>query len=151
MNQHIEMMQLAEAEAMKSVCKRAQVGAVWKPALTAKGTYITSMGHNFNLKGGACECESGKTLADVVHAEYAAILFYGKFINNVHGGTLYVTRQPCIDCAKLIVSASIEQVFYRDADDKTDGLELLAAHGVLVDSGWIQGQVQLAWEGRWAV
>lgn len=161
MNDHIEMMRLAEKEALKSVCKRAQVGSVWKPALTAKGTYIISKGHNFNLNGGACECDRGKTLPDVVHAEHAAILFYGKFINNVHGGTLYVTRQPCIDCAGLIVHVGIDQVFYRDADDKTDGLELLAAHGVKVDSGWIQGQsqpliesdlmqkIQDSWFARW--
>ena len=160
MNQHIEMMRLAEAEAKKSVCKRAQVGAVhW-----ADDGHV-SYCYNFNADrdnfGGCCEGEDGKTLSSVLHAEAVAI---GLSDAGYHsGGTLYVTRQPCINCASLIVSAGIEQVFYRDADDKTDGLELLAEHGVLLDSGWIAGQreplieptlmqkIQASWLARWSV
>lgn len=139
MNQHIEMMRLAEKEALKSVCKRAQVGAIhW----AANGSL--SYGHNFNADrdnfGGCCEGVDSKTLSTVLHAEEVVLLPVEP--GDHDGGTLYVTRQPCIDCAGLIIHAGIEQVFYRDADDKTDGLGLLAAHGVKVDSGWIQGQVQ---------
>lgn len=158
MNQHIEMMLLAEAEAKNSVCKRAQVGAIhW----AADGH--VSYGHNFNADrdnfGGCCEGEDGTTLSSVLHAEAVALVL----VKVGHcGGTLYVTRQPCINCARLIVEAGISQVFYRDTDDKTDGLELLAAHGVKVDSGWIQGQskpliepdlmqkIQDSWFARWS-
>lgn len=151
---HIEMMRLAEKEALKSVCKRAQVGAV---VANRYGDYAA--GHNHN-NGNECECEKGKTLADVMHAEDAAIMNAWPAFYPV-GATLYVTRQPCIKCARLIVEAGIERVFYRDADDKTDGLELLVEHGVKVDSGWIQGQskpliepdlmqkIQDRWLARW--
>ena len=160
MNQHIVMMQLAEAEAKKSLCKRAQVGAV---AVAVNGR--VSAGHNHN-NGKCCESDNGKTLATVVHAEAAAMQMLPNSIArpNIKGWqTLYVTRQPCIKCARLIVETGIAQVFYRDADDKTDGLELLAAHGVKVDSGWIAGQrepliepslmqkIQASWLARWAV
>ena len=152
---HIDFMRLAEAEAKNSVCKRAQVGAV---VANRYGDYAA--GHNHN-NGNECECEQGKTLPDVVHAEAAALSAAWPAFYPV-GSTLYVTRQPCINCARLIVEAGIERVFYRDADDKKDGLELLAAHGVKVDSGWIAGQheplieptlmqkIQASWLARWS-
>lgn len=157
---HIDFMRLAEAEAKNSVCKRAQVGAVhW-----ADGGHV---GYGFNANydpknfNGCCEGANGKTLQTVLHAEAVALMFVEVELGKNTGGTLYVTRQPCINCARLIVSAGIDWVFYRDADDKTDGLELLAAHGVKVDSGWIAGQyepvieqtlmqkIQASWFARW--
>lgn len=157
---HIDFMRLAEAEAKNSVCKRAQVGAVhW-----AEDGHV-SYGYNFNADrnnfGGCCEGEDGRTLPTVLHAEAFALALSEAW--NHPGGKLYVTRQPCIDCAGLIVNAGIDRVFYRDADDKTDGLELLAAHGVLVDCGWIDGQreplleptlmqkIQDSWFARWSI
>lgn len=97
---------------------------------------------------GCCEGEDGKTLLDVVHAERAAIEFAQEHGRDLHGRTLYVTRQPCIHCAQLITAAGIKSVYYRDADDKDWGLRWLAWHGVQVDSGWILGQVQDSWAER---
>ena len=140
---HIEMMQLAERVARQSVCKRAQVGAV---AVTKHDGQYTGKNHNY---GRTCECEKGKTLLGVVHAE-ADVLSkaVGLTGDNAGGGVLYVTRQPCIRCARLITAAGIKSVYYRDLDDKTDGLEYLRARGVEVDSGWILGQVQENWAER---
>ena len=140
---HIEMMRLAEQVAKQSVCKRAQVGAV---VMTKHGGQYTGKNHNY---GRTCECEKGKTLLGVVHAE-ADVLSkaVGLTGDNAGGGVLYVTRQPCIRCARLIVDAGIHAVYYRDADDKTDGLEYLRAHGVEVDSGWITGRVAESWADR---
>lgn len=157
---HIDFMRLAEAEAKNSACKRAQVGAVhWADC--------GHVGYGFNANydpknfNGCCEGADGKTLQTVLHAEAVALMFVEVELGKNTGGTLYVTRQPCINCARLIVSAGIDWVFYRDADDKTDGLELLAAHGVKVDSGWIAGQyepvieqtlmqkIQASWFARW--
>ena len=141
---HVEMMRLAESVALQSVCKRAQVGAV---VLTQwGGRYI---GHNHN-RGYCCEGADGRTLSTVIHAEADALLSASGFSGgNARGATLYVTRQPCIACARLIVDAGIHAVYYRDADDKADGLEYLRAHGVEVDSGWILGRVQENWAERW--
>ena len=140
---HIEMMQLAESVAKRSVCKRAQVGAV---VMTKHGGQYTGKNHNY---GRTCECEKGKTLLGVVHAESDVLSkAVGVTGDNADGGVLYVTRQPCIDCARLIVDAGIHAVYYRDSDDKTDGLEYLRAHGVEVDSGWITGRVAESWAER---
>lgn len=144
---HIEYMNMAEAEALKSVCKRAQVGAV--VAVNAYGGQITGFGHNHNadvLNFGCCEGSNGKTLATVLHAEQAALnamtsLKVADEPLDLSGAVLYVTRQPCISCAKLIVESGIKQVYYRDSS-KPDGILWLLEHGVTVDSRWIQGQIQ---------
>lgn len=140
---HIEMMQLAESVAKQSVCKRAQVGA----AVTMGGVGDIYVGWNFRPYGDCCEDENGRTFSDVVHAEAAAIHDF-MFSEYGTGATLYVTRQPCIHCARLITAAGIKSVYYRDADDKDWGLRWLAWHGVEVDSGWIMGQVQRDWAER---
>ena len=49
---------------------------------------------------------------------------------DLSGSVLYVTHQPCIRCARLIVSRGIRAVHYRDPDDKTDGLQTLLDAGV---------------------
>ena len=140
---HIEMMQLAERVALQSVCKRAQVGAV---VMTKHGGQYTGKNHNY---GRTCECEKGKTLLGVVHAESDVLSkAVGLTGDNAGGGVLYVTRQPCIRCARLIVDAGIHAVYYRDADDKAGGLEYLRSRGVHVDSGWIMGRIQDSWAER---
>ena len=150
---HVEMMQLAEAEAAKSVCKRAQVGAV---VVTVMGKAYTGWNLNAHDPSGCCEDENGKTLPDVIHAEDHALGFlYDP--SESFGAVMYVTRQPCINCAKLIVNAGIKAVYYRDKDDKVDGVEHLLAHGVIVNSGWLKEQmrartlerVQRTWADRW--
>ena len=140
---HIEMMRLAERVAKQSVCKRAQVGAVVVDSLG----WITK-GRNHNAGGAidCCEGADGKTLPEVIHAEAFAIGHATQ--RGASPETLYVTRQPCIHCARLITAAGIKSVYYRDADDKAGGLEYLRAHGVEVDSGWIMGQVQESWAER---
>ena len=142
---HLEFMRMAETEALKSVCKRAQVGAV--VVVNAFGGQIIGRGHNARPCGTCCEGEDGKTLPDVLHAEQSALnamrcVVIGGELLDLSGATLYVTRQPCLACAQLIVVAGIKQVYYRDADDKQDGLQWLDDHGVSFDSRWIQGQVQ---------
>ena len=156
---HIEMMQLAERVALQSVCKRAQVGAVvryttWQGCVGDMWT--VAQGYNKRPCGGQCEGADGRTLPDVIHAEAMAIeaaldavecefLPDGVDEGGMFDSALYVTRQPCIDCARLIVDADIHAVYYRDSDDKTDGLEYLRAHGVELDSGWITGRVAESW------
>ena len=47
----------------------------------------------------------------VVHAEANAIL---NCTSSMKGATLYVTRFPCNECAKLIIQAGIKKVVYQD-------------------------------------
>jgi len=149
---HVEMMRLAESVALRSVCKRAQVGVVLAHPKDGDRyfgwNYRPTSDNGWKSFDGCCEDDDGKTLPDVLHAEYVAISKAMTYQDNLNGWTMYVTRQPCIDCAKLIVNSGVEAVYYRDADDKTDGLEWLDQNGVHVDSGWILGQVQKGWAER---
>lgn len=151
---HVEMMRLAEKVALQSVCKRAQVGAVVRFAdpVRHNGYCIKALtGYNHNAdprtiistEFSCCEGEDGRTLPTVVHAEADALHGASGYTS---GATLYVTRQPCVNCARLIVDAGISAVYYRDADDKTDGIEHLVAHGVFVSSAWLVGE---SWADRW--
>ncbi len=139
---HVEMMRLAESVALQSVCKRAQVGAVLAHHLDGD-RYV---GWNLRPCGGDCEGEDGRTLPDVIHAEVDVINSAYTYQADLGGWAIYVTRQPCIRCARLIVTAGVEAVYYRDADDKTDGIEHLVAHGVFVSSAWLVGE---SWADRW--
>ena len=155
---HVKLMKIAQLVAKRSACTRAKVGAL---ILFTTGEMF--VGWNKNPTGQPCECEKGKTVSDVIHAEIDAINHAYTAGFETNGATLYVTRQPCINCARAIVEAGITHVYYRDSDDKSDGLELLAAHGVKVDSGWLAGQrdplieptlmqkIQASWLARWSV
>lgn len=155
MMNHVEMMCLAESVALQSVCKRAQVGAVVRYTSRSgcvEDPWTIATGYNMRPCGGDCEGEDGRTLPDVIHAEAVAI---DAALSDVIGdweqysmvdSALYVTRQPCINCARLIVGAGIGAVYYRDADDKTDGIEHLVANGVFVSSAWLVGE---RWAERW--
>ena len=114
---------LAEAQARLSRCNRRRVGAVIVHPVGWK-----FFGHNRSTDGGPCECEQGVTRSSVVHAEEAAI--WSAHSVDLAGSVLYVTHQPCIRCARLIVSRGIRAVHYRDPDDKTDGLQVLMDAGV---------------------
>jgi len=140
---HIEMMRLAERVALQSICKRAQVGAVVVDSLG----WITK-GRNHNAGGAidCCEGADGKTLPEVMHAEAVAIRHATQ--RGASPEALYVTRQPCIHCAKLITAAGIKSVYYRDAHRNDWGLRWLTWHGVEVDSGWITGRVAESWADR---
>jgi len=39
-------------------------------------------------------------------------VFYRSSMINVKGCTLYVTRFPCIECAKIIIQSGIKEVVY---------------------------------------
>jgi len=149
---HVEMMRLAESVALQSVCKRAQVGAV---VVTIMGKVYTGWNLNAHEPSGCCEDENGKTLPDVIHAEDHALSFL-HHPSDSFGAVMYVTRQPCIKCAQLITQTGIKSVYYRDVDDKMDGLHWLRLCGISVFNEWIDDQpqavlerVQRTWADRW--
>ena len=128
---------MAEAQARLSRCNRRRVGAV-----IVHPVGWVFLGYNRSTDGGPCECEQGVTRSSVVHAEEAAI--WSAHSVDLAGAVLYVTHQPCINCARLIVARGIAAVHYRDADDKTDGLELLRDAGVRAERWPTQQQVDRA-------
>ena len=73
-----------------------------------------------------------KTKPYVLHAESNAITKLAKSNNDSNGATLYVTDEPCIDCAKLIIQAGIERVVFCREYRLHDGIKLLQKAGIEV-------------------
>lgn len=138
---------LAEQTAGRSVCGRAKVGAV---VVDAAGRSWAGFNHVADDVGACCEGVDGRTIDAVLHAEQVAIFAACADADDLFGAVLYVTRQPCLRCARLIALSGIDAVFYRDADDKTDGLELLQRRGVDVFYRWltVHERVQMTWAER---
>lgn len=68
---------------------------------------LTCIRKKLNLKSG-----ENQELCFVVHAEQNALLDALEKQINIKGSTLYVTKQPCIICAKMLINAGIEEIIY---------------------------------------
>lgn len=53
------------------------------------------------------------------HAEYTAISSY-KGTQSLNGCTLYVTKMPCVECAKLVVQTGIKEIKLLCNEDPTN-------------------------------
>lgn len=111
---------IAEAVAQRSDCERSKVGAV-----IVKDRRIRATGYNGAPAGmdgcGTCprrvsdvrpgsEYDSGVGRCVAVHAEANALLYCDR--EDLVGATLYITRQPCYACEKLIAAAGITEVIH---------------------------------------
>ena len=66
-----------------------------------------------------------------LHAEQNAIAFAAKNGISTEGGTIYVTWSPCVHCAKVIVSAGIKKVFFKNLYDRSqEGIYFLQRTGI---------------------
>ena len=106
-----------------SHAKRKKVGCI-----IVKNGSIISDGYNGTPKGfnNKCEDSSGKTKWYVMHAEANAILKLSKSNNSSIGSTL----SPCRDCAKLILQAEVEKVYYNELYKDTTGIDFLENNGI---------------------
>lgn len=103
---------LALTEATKSPCNKRKVGAV---ITDASGT-ILSNGHNHNGDI-PCEDTTGRTMGNTIHAEVAAI---NKIVPGRKPAIIYVTHEPCENCAKAIKDAGIIHTVIVEAFMKFD-------------------------------
>jgi dCMP deaminase len=111
---------VAHAVKLRSDCERDKVGAV-----IVDGTNrIIATGYNGAPSGhdGCRSCPrrtsgvapgSPYSNCVAVHAEANAIVFCS-YPDRTQPRTIYVTRQPCVDCAKLIAAAGINRVVTPD-------------------------------------
>lgn len=125
----LRYLRMARIWAENSYCHRRQVGA-----LIVKDKMIISDGYNGTPSGfeNVCEDEHGLTKPYVLHAEANAITKIARSGNNSDGSTLYVTDEPCIECAKLIIQAGIRRVVYSREYRLHEGRELLERAGIEV-------------------
>ena len=127
-------MQMAELTAQRSTCLRRQVGAI-----IVKEKHIIATGYNGAPKGlphceelGGClreklEIPSGERheLCRALHAEQNAIIQAATLGQSIEGATIYITHQPCIICAKMIINAGISRVVIRRGypDEMSRGMQ----------------------------
>lgn len=133
-------MRIVELVKTRSTCLRRQVGA-----LIVKDKRILSTGYN-GAPTGCKHCAevgclreklnipSGERheLCRASHAEQNAIAQAAYSGTSIKGGTLYVTDQPCVLCAKLAINAGIEKIIFKgDYPDKLS-MDLLQEAGIRV-------------------
>ena len=73
-----------------------------------------------------------KTKPEVIHAEANAIAKLAKSPESGVGSTMFLTHAPCIDCAKQIYTAGIEDVIYKEEYRDCSGVEFLKKCGIRV-------------------
>lgn len=129
-------MQMAEVWAQRSYATRTKVGALLVNPLTRQ---IVSDGFNGMPSGFPNEDVefvnpdgSISTNPLVIHAESNTIIKCAVAQGGSIGCTLYVTINPCVDCAKLIIQSGIKRVVYRNFYRITEGIAILQRAGIEV-------------------
>lgn len=105
-------MEITFQVARRSTCPRAAVGAV-----IVRDKRILTTGYNGSPTNLPHCAEAGCLMVNghcvrALHAEQNAIIQGALHGVNVSGSTVYVTHQPCLVCAKMIINAGIERVVY---------------------------------------
>lgn len=112
-------MDIAKLVSTRATCPRRSVGAV-----IVRDKRILATGYNGAPKGlPHCPPNGGETdwpqgcligghCQRALHAEQNALLQAAMIGIACAGATIYVTCQPCNNCAKMIINAGIERVIY---------------------------------------
>ncbi len=119
--------------AKRATCLRAQVGAI-----IVKDKRILTTGYNGAPKGlphcldEGCEMVGGHCVRSL-HAEQNAILQAAEYGVSLEGGTIYITHQPCVTCAKMIINAGIRRVVYAGLYPDELAMKYLRMAGIQID------------------
>ena len=122
-------MGMAESIAVRSLCSRAQVGAV----VVSWDNRVLSTSYNGPPRGlpveGPCinwcpRAQRGaepNPLYDDCHAAHAESNAIARAdYTQMLGSMIYVTTSCCKGCAKIVANSGIERVVYRAVDDGSD-------------------------------
>ena len=123
---------MAETWAGLSKAQRKKVGC-----LIVKDGCIISDGFNGTPAGfdNCCEDKEGSSLTtkpEVLHAESNAITKLSKSTQSSIGATMYITINPCVECAKLIIQSEIKRVVYKEFYKDFEGVDLLSKANIQV-------------------
>ena len=123
-------MGIAFEVAKRSTCDRARVGAI-----IVRDKRILTTGYNGAPRGLPHCDEVGHLIVDghcvrTLHAEQNAIIQAALHGVSTDGGTIYVTHQPCLNCAKMIINAGIRRVVYAGAYPDENSQAFMAQAGV---------------------
>ena len=123
-------MEVARTVATRATCPRASVGAV-----IVREHRILTTGYNGAPRGVAhcsetgCEMVGGHCVRST-HAEANAVVQGALHGVGLADATAYCTHQPCVNCAKLLISAGVARIVYDAAYPDTFAQTLLAEAGV---------------------
>ena len=134
-------MQMAELAATRSTCLRRNVGAA-----IVKDRHVIATGYNGAPRQimhcgerGGCLREklnvpSGERheLCMGLHAEQNAIIQAATQGYSIEGGTIYVTHQPCVICAKMIINAGIRRIVVKEGYPDQLAIDILAEAGLKI-------------------
>ena len=134
-------MEITEMVATRTTCLRRGVGAV-----IVKENRILATGYN-GAPAGVEHCldigcmreknniPSGERqeLCRGIHAEQNAIVQAARFGVSLLDSTIYITTQPCITCAKLIINVGVRRVVYKNPYPDKMSLEILKEAGIAVE------------------
>jgi dCMP deaminase len=134
-------MEIARQVATRSTCLRRSVGA-----LIVRDKRILSTGYN-GAPRGVAHCDVAGCLREKLgipsgqrqeicrglHAEQNAIIQAALHGVSVEGGTIYVTHQPCITCAKMIINSGIVRVVCASTYPDELARDMLAEAQVTLD------------------
>lgn len=114
-----------------SYCIRARVGAV-----IVQGDSIIAYGYNGTPSGDDNVCEvDNKTKEEVIHAEINAICKVAKSTQSCYNASMFLTHEPCIECAKAIKQSGIKKLYYHQLYDgsRSSGLKFLEDRGIVCE------------------
>ena len=107
-------MSVAQVVSTRATCPRRSVGCV-----IVRDRNILATGYNGSLPGARHCTDGGCMIVDshciqTVHAETNAIAQAAKAGTSLKEATAYVTTRPCYNCFKILISAGITSIYYRD-------------------------------------
>ncbi len=130
-------LQIAFTVAQRSTCDRAHVGCV-----LVRERRILTTGYN-GAPAGLPHCDdAGHLMVDghcvrTLHAEQNALIQAALHGVGTEGATAYVTHQPCLTCAKMLINAGVRRVVYAGNYPDDYSRQFLVAAGVeLVHQAW---------------
>jgi len=135
-------MEMAVLTAKRSTCLRRQVGAV-----IVQDKHIIATGYNGAPRGieHCAEREDGclreklgipsgerHELCRALHAEQNAIIQAATLGQSIEGAAIYITHQPCVICAKMIINAGIRKIIVNQGYPDELSVEILAEAGLKI-------------------
>ena len=132
-------MEMAVLTAKRSTCLRRNVGAV-----IVKDRHIVATGYNRGLEhcgdreGGCLRQQMGvpsgekHELCRALHAEQNAIIQAATLGQSIEGASIYITHQPCVICAKMIINAGIERIIVKEGYPDQLSVDILMEAGLRI-------------------
>ncbi len=123
-------MDVARTVATRATCPRASVGAVLvrEHRILTTG-YNGAPRHVAHCTEVGCEMVGGHCVRST-HAEANAVVQGALYGVGLEGASAYCTHQPCVHCAKLLISAGVVRIVFAQAYPDRFAQDLLAEAGV---------------------